>query len=460
MSSTARCRQPRRWNCSDEVLDRVIRGLGIPVVVIPGNHDDTRRLSFGAPAAARRRACTSPTRPLGTAWSGCRTRTGRSASSPPATPRRCCLAQAPPRREEARRGPSPTTMPASPGWRRCCTGCATARTGACWSRMPSSPAAAKRERARPRGRRHRPGRRRALRRLPLRRARPPAPAAGAARRPAALRRLAARLFGQRGGAGRSRCSLVEIDAAGARARRGRRRWPRAIGLRLLRGRFADAAGGRRRGPRGLRRHHLTDAHAGAGRAAPRWPRSSRASSACATPPSRASAAARRGAAGAAARAGDCGRSTSSPPSTRRCAARRCRARRGRWWRRRSRPPRRGGLSPSDAAVAPQMEGFGPYAAPAGARFRSARPAPAVPDLRPDRGRQDQPAGRDLLRPVRREQRRGAPGRASAQPARASPTSRPRWRSISSRPAGSWRIDAAARPGTGRSSAATAPRRSA
>lgn len=32
----------------DEVVDQVIRGLGIPMVVIPGNHDDARRLSFGA----------------------------------------------------------------------------------------------------------------------------------------------------------------------------------------------------------------------------------------------------------------------------------------------------------------------------------------------------------------------------------------------------------------------------
>jgi exonuclease SbcD len=32
----------------DEVLQRVIRGLGIPVVMIAGNHDDERRLAFGS----------------------------------------------------------------------------------------------------------------------------------------------------------------------------------------------------------------------------------------------------------------------------------------------------------------------------------------------------------------------------------------------------------------------------
>lgn len=32
----------------DEVLQRVVRGLGIPVVMIAGNHDDERRLAFGA----------------------------------------------------------------------------------------------------------------------------------------------------------------------------------------------------------------------------------------------------------------------------------------------------------------------------------------------------------------------------------------------------------------------------
>jgi exonuclease SbcD len=32
----------------DDVLQRVVRGLGIPVVMIAGNHDDERRLAFGA----------------------------------------------------------------------------------------------------------------------------------------------------------------------------------------------------------------------------------------------------------------------------------------------------------------------------------------------------------------------------------------------------------------------------
>lgn len=32
----------------DEVLQRIVRGLGIPVVMIAGNHDDERRLGFGA----------------------------------------------------------------------------------------------------------------------------------------------------------------------------------------------------------------------------------------------------------------------------------------------------------------------------------------------------------------------------------------------------------------------------
>ena len=32
----------------DDLLGRIIRGLGVPVVLIPGNHDDPARLSFGA----------------------------------------------------------------------------------------------------------------------------------------------------------------------------------------------------------------------------------------------------------------------------------------------------------------------------------------------------------------------------------------------------------------------------
>jgi DNA repair protein SbcD/Mre11 len=32
----------------DDVLQRIVRGLGIPVVMIAGNHDDERRLAFGA----------------------------------------------------------------------------------------------------------------------------------------------------------------------------------------------------------------------------------------------------------------------------------------------------------------------------------------------------------------------------------------------------------------------------
>lgn len=32
----------------DTILHRVVQGLGVPVVVIPGNHDEARRLSFGA----------------------------------------------------------------------------------------------------------------------------------------------------------------------------------------------------------------------------------------------------------------------------------------------------------------------------------------------------------------------------------------------------------------------------
>lgn len=33
----------------DDILRRIVLGLGVPVVLIPGNHDDPRRLSFGAP---------------------------------------------------------------------------------------------------------------------------------------------------------------------------------------------------------------------------------------------------------------------------------------------------------------------------------------------------------------------------------------------------------------------------
>lgn len=32
----------------DDVLQRIVLGLGIPIVMIPGNHDEARRLSFGA----------------------------------------------------------------------------------------------------------------------------------------------------------------------------------------------------------------------------------------------------------------------------------------------------------------------------------------------------------------------------------------------------------------------------
>jgi exonuclease SbcD len=32
----------------DDVLQRIVLGLGVPVVMIPGNHDEARRLSFGA----------------------------------------------------------------------------------------------------------------------------------------------------------------------------------------------------------------------------------------------------------------------------------------------------------------------------------------------------------------------------------------------------------------------------
>jgi DNA repair protein SbcD/Mre11 len=32
----------------DDILHRIVLGLGIPVVLIPGNHDEAKRLSFGA----------------------------------------------------------------------------------------------------------------------------------------------------------------------------------------------------------------------------------------------------------------------------------------------------------------------------------------------------------------------------------------------------------------------------
>lgn len=51
----------------DDLLNRIIRGLGVPVVIIPGNHDEARRLSFGARllAAGGLHIADSP---LGRAW--------------------------------------------------------------------------------------------------------------------------------------------------------------------------------------------------------------------------------------------------------------------------------------------------------------------------------------------------------------------------------------------------------
>jgi exonuclease SbcD len=43
----------------DDILSRIVLGLGVPVVLIPGNHDEARRVSFGA----RLLGCTSSTPP-------------------------------------------------------------------------------------------------------------------------------------------------------------------------------------------------------------------------------------------------------------------------------------------------------------------------------------------------------------------------------------------------------------
>ena len=51
----------------DEILHRLIRGLGVPVVMIPGNHDDARRLAFGARLLAGGGLHIADT-PLGRAW--------------------------------------------------------------------------------------------------------------------------------------------------------------------------------------------------------------------------------------------------------------------------------------------------------------------------------------------------------------------------------------------------------
>jgi exonuclease SbcD len=51
----------------DEILHRLIIGLGVPVVLIPGNHDDARRLSFGARLLAGGGLHIADS-PLGRAW--------------------------------------------------------------------------------------------------------------------------------------------------------------------------------------------------------------------------------------------------------------------------------------------------------------------------------------------------------------------------------------------------------
>jgi DNA repair protein SbcD/Mre11 len=51
----------------DEVLHRLIRGLGVPVVMIPGNHDEARRLSFAARLLADGGLHIADS-PLGRAW--------------------------------------------------------------------------------------------------------------------------------------------------------------------------------------------------------------------------------------------------------------------------------------------------------------------------------------------------------------------------------------------------------
>jgi exonuclease SbcD len=51
----------------DEILHRLIIGLGVPVVLIPGNHDDARRLAFGARLLAGGGLHIADS-PLGRAW--------------------------------------------------------------------------------------------------------------------------------------------------------------------------------------------------------------------------------------------------------------------------------------------------------------------------------------------------------------------------------------------------------
>ncbi len=51
----------------DEILHRLIRGLNTPVVLIPGNHDDARRLAFGARLLAGGGLHIADS-PLGRAW--------------------------------------------------------------------------------------------------------------------------------------------------------------------------------------------------------------------------------------------------------------------------------------------------------------------------------------------------------------------------------------------------------
>ncbi len=51
----------------DEILHQLIRGLGVPVVLIPGNHDDARRLAFGARLLAGGGLHIADS-PLGRAW--------------------------------------------------------------------------------------------------------------------------------------------------------------------------------------------------------------------------------------------------------------------------------------------------------------------------------------------------------------------------------------------------------
>ena len=51
----------------DDILHRLISGLGVPVVMIPGNHDDARRLAFGARLLAGGGLHIADS-PLGRAW--------------------------------------------------------------------------------------------------------------------------------------------------------------------------------------------------------------------------------------------------------------------------------------------------------------------------------------------------------------------------------------------------------